>query len=235
VFPCPPIQVHQQYWSTVDACKPTQTNINQIKLIFHCLKPPIHHSIFQQSIQSFINILIPSILFTSTFIHSFVGLFTHSFIGYSSTHPFINSLTQSSIHSSIPSFPHLFHTSFIHSLTYSFIHTFIHPLFIHTFIQTFFCLSVHHLHTVISGHLEKCEGALPHFWANITPNHTIFNYQNCINKNFLAKLCYFALLGQNCTSLKQNHTFFQFFPHFSRCPVYPIMYLHSLIRITIGT
>jgi len=35
-------------------------------------------------------------------------------------------------------------------------------------------------------HLEKCKGAIPHFWAKIAPNRTI-----------LAKSHYFARFGQN--------------------------------------
>jgi len=67
-----------------------------------------------------------------------------------------------------------------------------------------------------TGHLEKCKGAIPYFWAKNAPDHTILaklRFMNCS-----PKIHYLTLLGQNCTSLQQNCTFSKFFPHFSRCP-----------------
>jgi len=66
------------------------------------------------------------------------------------------------------------------------------------------------------GHLEKCEGAIPHFWAKIAPNRTILaksHYyelfgQNPLFHTFVPKLHFFALFGKNHTSLKQNYTSF---------------------------
>jgi len=63
------------------------------------------------------------------------------------------------------------------------------------------------------GRLEKCEGAIPHFWAEIAPNHTILNL---LFRTFGPKLHFFSLFGENRISLKQNRTFFKFFLHFSR-------------------
>jgi len=56
-----------------------------------------------------------------------------------------------------------------------------------------------------SGHMEKCTGAIPHFWTKITPNRTI-----------LTKLRYDELFGKNlfhffCPKLH----FFTFFSNFS--------------------
>jgi len=88
----------------------------------------------------------------------------------------------------------------------------------------------HFLH--FAGHLEKCEGAIPHFSAKIAPNCTILaklHYDELFGQNplfhtFGPKLHFFALFGKNRTSLKQNRTFFQFFPHFSRCPDFAHMH-----------
>jgi len=64
-----------------------------------------------------------------------------------------------------------------------------------------------------TGHLGKCEGAIPHFWANIGPNRII-----------LAKLHYYELL----VKIALFCTFLHFLAkiallwskilHFSRCP-----------------
>jgi len=35
---------------------------------------------------------------------------------------------------------------------------------------------VGNVHCLSTGHLEKCEGAIPHFWAKITPNCTKSHY-----------------------------------------------------------
>jgi len=48
----------------------------------------------------------------------------------------------------------------------------------------------------IPGHLEKCEGAIAHFWAKIASNRTILAN---VQYYELAHIHFFALLGRNCT------------------------------------
>jgi len=61
---------------------------------------------------------------------------------------------------------------------------------------------------IYPGHLKKCEGALPHFWAKITPNDTIFSKialelfgQNLLFCTFGSKLYFFTLFGKDSTPI----------------------------------